>query len=130
VVNTFVGALYIAIEELLLELIRQVLQLLKVQLILHNFDHLDHHNQEHLVHHYSMENSVVEGSNYHFNRESVDYKLASWPLVHLLLRDVKDFFFPNNHWEQNSNHEKVYTKYYDLWLTCTFYKPPPHHLVF
>ena len=77
VVNTFVGALYIAIEELLLELIRQVLQLLKVKLILHNFDHLDHHNQEHLVHHYSMENSVVKGSNYHFNRESVDYKLAS-----------------------------------------------------
>lgn len=71
------GALYIAIEELLMELIHQVLQLLKVLLILHNFDHLDHHNQEHLVHHYSMENSVVEGSNYHFNQESVDYKLAS-----------------------------------------------------
>ena len=71
------GASRIVIEELRLKLIRWGLQLLKVQLIHRSFDHLDHHNQEHLVHHYSMENSVVKGSNYHFNRESVDYKLAS-----------------------------------------------------
>lgn len=42
-VNIFVEASRTAIEVLEMEFIHQVL-ILKVRLILHNFDHLDHHN--------------------------------------------------------------------------------------
>jgi hypothetical protein len=71
-----VGASHIVIEELRLQLVRWGLQLLKVQLI--------HRSQENLIHHYSMESLVVEGSNLHLERKSVDCKLVFLPFVHLL----------------------------------------------